>query len=83
MSYICDNCGKSVKVGRSGRHGRGVSGKRWKNRAQVTSKTFKPNIQKITMLIKGKRKQLQLCAKCLKRLKKDGKLQSFANVAFA
>lgn len=56
------------------RHGRGVAGKRWRKRAQVTSRTFKPNLQKISVMINGAKTGVVLCAKCLKRFKKDGKL---------
>ena len=79
MSYICDNCGKTAISGRSQRHGRGVAGKRWKKRAQMTVKVFKPNLQKITVVVSGKRMSLKLCAKCLKKFRGKGKLQSFPN----
>lgn len=79
MSFICENCGKTITVGRTQRHGRGVAGKRWSKRAQVTVKVFKPNLQKISLLVGGKKVQMQLCAKCLKRFKKEGKLQSYSS----
>ncbi len=74
MAYVCYNCGKSVVVGHLQRHGRGVAGKRWRTRAQVRPRTFKPNLQKVSVMIKGAKTGVVLCAKCLKRLKKDGRL---------
>ena len=76
MSYACDNCGKTIVAGRSQRHGRGVAGKRWAKRAQVTLRTFKPNLQKVGVLVAGKKVTMRLCAKCLKLFKKKGKLYS-------
>jgi len=81
MSYVCDNCGKKVVAGRSQKHGRGVAGKRWKKRAQMTLRTFKPNLQKVSVFITGKKVQMKLCTKCIKRFKKDGKIPSYTNVA--
>ncbi len=80
MSYVCDNCGKRIVIGRSQRHGRGVAGKRWKKRAQVTVRTFKPNLQKVSVIVAGKKIQMRLCAKCLKRFKKERKIQPFPSV---
>jgi ribosomal protein L28 len=79
MAYICDNCGKTISSGRSQRHGRGVAGKRWKRRAQVTLKTFKPNLQKVAVMVNGKKVSLKLCAKCIKKFKKEGKIKSYAS----
>lgn len=74
MSYICDNCGREIVIGRSSRHGRGVAGKRWKKRAQVTVKIFKPNLQRVSVLVSGVKIAMRLCTRCLKRYKKFGKL---------
>lgn len=68
-------------MGRSQRHGRGVAGKRWKKRAQVTTKVFKPNLQKVTVMVSGKKTTLRLCSDCLSKFKKEGKLKSYANMA--
>jgi large subunit ribosomal protein L28 len=69
MSYVCDNCGKKTVIGRSQRHGRGVAGKRWRKRAQSTSRTFKANLQKATVIENGKKAQKKLCTKCIKKIK--------------
>lgn len=74
MAYICDNCEKGTVHGRQGSHGRGVAGKRWKKRAQVTPRTFKPNLQKIAVTVNGKKTQMKLCASCISRFKKEGKI---------
>jgi large subunit ribosomal protein L28 len=73
---ICENCGKKTVVGRSQQHKRGVAGKRWKKRAQATPRVFKPNIQKVTVVIKGEERQMKLCTSCIKRFKKEGRLKS-------
>lgn len=71
---ICANCGKHTVVGRSQQHARGVAGKRWKKRAQSTPRLFRVNIQKATVVVGGEEKKLNLCTKCIKRFKKEGKL---------
>lgn len=81
MSYACDNCGKTIVAGRSQRHRRGVAGKRWAKRAQMTLRTFKPNLQKVAVLVAGKKVTKRLCAKCLKLFKKNGRLYSSAKKA--
>mgnify|MGYP002358599805 CR=1 FL=1 len=67
----CYHCGKTIIFGRSHTHHRGVAGGRWKKRAPKTRKVFSPNLQRFTILENGKRKQVKLCAKCVKRIKKD------------
>jgi len=81
MAYSCDNCGKTISAGRSQHHRRGVAGKRWAKRAQMTIRTFKPNLQKVGVLLGGKKVTMRLCAKCLKLFKKQGKLYSSAKAA--
>lgn len=81
MSFICDNCGKGTVHGRQSTHGRGIAGKRWKKRAQKTIRTFKPNLQKASMMIMGKKVQARLCTECIRRFKKDGKIGRVAAVA--
>lgn len=76
MAYVCDNCGKGTVYGRQGRHGRGVAGKRWRKRAQVTPRTFKPNLQKIAVYVSGKRTQMRLCTDCIKLFRSKGKIRS-------
>ena len=71
MTNACYYCGKTVLFGRSHTHHRGVAGGRWKKRAPKTRRIFRPNLQKVTILEKGKEKQVKLCAKCIKRIKKD------------
>ncbi len=68
---ICFNCEKGSMKGMSHTHHRGVAGGRWKKRAPHTAKLFKPNLQKITILEEGKEKKINICSKCLKRIKKD------------
>ena len=67
MAYICDNCGKGIVHGRQSTHGRGVAGKRWKKRAQKTPRLFMPNLQKVA--------GMKLCADCISKLKKEGKIK--------
>jgi large subunit ribosomal protein L28 len=83
MAYICDNCGKTIVMGVSRRHRRGIAGKRWKTRAQKTIRMFKPNLQMVRVTIHGISKKLRLCTKCLKKFRKDGKLSSFTTAALA
>ena len=81
MSYICDNCGKAIVYGRQSTHGRGVAGKRWKKRAQKTLKIFKPNLQKIAVVVNEKRMQMKLCTSCISRFRKEGKIKKLQPLA--
>ncbi len=67
----CYQCGKGNIYGRSHTHHRGVAGGRWKKRAPKTQKIFKPNLQRIDIVENGDTKEVRLCTKCVKRVKKD------------
>lgn len=71
---VCANCGKHSVVGRSQQHGRGIAGKRWRKRAQATPRIFGANIQVATVVVGGIEKKMNLCAKCIKKAKRDGRL---------
>mgnify|MGYP001599058433 CR=1 len=71
MAYRCDICDKGIVAGRTGTHHRGVAGKRWRKRAPKTIRLFKPNLQSASFTISGERIKMKVCAKCVKRLKKD------------
>jgi len=81
MSYICEICGKGNVVGRSQSHKRGVAGKRWKKRAPVTPRIFAANLQKKTLIVSGEKRKMLICTKCIKRIKKYGKVRDYSNVA--
>ncbi|MEA3460117.1 MAG: 50S ribosomal protein L28 [Chloroflexota bacterium] len=55
----CDICGKGAQFGQNVSH----SHKR-------TKRQWKPNIQKVTVIIDGVPKRLNVCTKCLKTLYK-------------
>lgn len=67
----CYHCEKGLLFGRSHTHHRGVAGGRWKKRAPKTQRIFKPNLQPIQIVVAGKTRRVQLCVRCLKRVKKD------------
>lgn len=71
MENSCYWCNKTSLFGRSHTHHRGVAGGRWKKRAQKTRRIFKVNFIRTTIIDNGKYRQIKLCAKCLKRIKKD------------
>jgi ribosomal protein L28 len=81
MSYRCENCNKGTVAGRTQSHHRGVAGKRWKKRAPMTLRVFRPNLQKATIIVSGKSVQVKLCASCIKKFKKEGKIKTFKNRA--
>ena len=68
MSRVCYFTGKKTKVGRKyarrgkakylGGVGRKITGK--------TKRKFRPNIQKVTAVIKGHVKKVNVCTKCMK-----------------
>lgn len=67
----CYHCGKGIIFGRRHTHHRGVAGGRWKKRAPKTRRIFRPNLQHVDIVEDGEVKKVRLCAKCLKRIKKD------------
>ena len=81
MAFVCESCGKGMVFGRQSSHGRGVAGKRWKKRAQVTLRTFKPNIQKMGVMLSGKKVTMKLCTNCIKKIKTDGKMGKLQQIA--
>lgn len=58
-------------MGRQHTHHRGVAGGRWKKRAPKTAKAFAPNLQRVKIMVGDVMKQVKLCTKCIKRVKKD------------
>jgi len=81
MSYICQICGKKTVVGSSQKHRRGVAGKRWKKSAPSTPRLFMPNLQRVSLRIRGEVRQMRICTKCLKRIKKYGAIREYKNIA--
>lgn len=67
----CYHCQKGSLYGRSHTHHRGVAGGRWKKRAPKTQRIFEPNLQRIDIVENNKVKEVRLCTKCLKRVRKD------------
>ncbi len=68
MAKICEICGKGPRAGRTiARRGmakkKGGAGKRITG---VTKRVFRPNLQRVRVLIKGKSTRLWVCTKCIK-----------------
>jgi|GEM_PF-30423 ribosomal protein L28 len=55
MSKVCDFCGKHAVAGRSISHSH-----------RTVARTFKPNIQRVTVVVDGQRKKMNVCSRCLK-----------------
>lgn len=55
MSKVCSVCGKHPVAGRNVSHSH-----------RVTNRVFRPNVQKVTALIDGTAKKINICTKCLK-----------------
>lgn len=56
----CNTCGKTTTFG----HNRSFS-------LRATNRTFKPNLQKVSVMEKGRLVKKTLCAKCIKTLGKS------------
>ena len=56
----CNSCGKTTTFG----HNRSFS-------LRATNRTFKPNLQKVTIIENGRLVKKTLCAKCIKTLGKS------------
>lgn len=70
-------------VGRSHTHKRGVAGKRWRKKTTKTPRLFKVNLQKVTVSVNGEEKQMRLCAKCIKRIKKYKSIGDYKSISIA
>jgi large subunit ribosomal protein L28 len=55
MSKICTVCGKHPSAGRNVSHSH-----------RVTNRIIRPNIQKVTAVVDGAVKQINVCTKCMK-----------------
>ncbi|MFW5703661.1 MAG: large ribosomal subunit protein bL28 [Patescibacteria group bacterium] len=81
----CYITGKKTIHGRTHTHHRGVAGGRWKKRAQKVNRVFKPNLQRVQIFEDGAVKNVYLCTKVIKRVKKDltdGKLPKVQIIKF-
>lgn len=67
----CTYCKKGVQYGHHVSHA--------KNRVK---RLFKPNIQKYKVRLDGEVKRVKLCTKCIKRIKRDGRLGGYALLKF-
>lgn len=56
----CAHCGKTTTFG----HNRSFS-------QRATNRAFKPNLQKVTLMEKGRKVQVVLCAKCIRTAAKS------------
>ena len=55
MSKVCEVCGKAPVAGRSISHSH-----------RVSNRTFRPNVQKVTINDNGRVRKANICTKCLK-----------------
>ncbi|MFN2215480.1 MAG: 50S ribosomal protein L28 [Anaerolineales bacterium] len=58
----CAHCGKTTTFG----HNRSFS-------MRATNRSFKPNLQKVSMIENGKKVQKTLCARCIRTMVKTSK----------
>jgi large subunit ribosomal protein L28 len=55
----CESCGKTTTFG----HNRSFS-------QRATNRTYRPNLQKITLMVEGRKVRKVMCAKCIRTLAK-------------
>ncbi|OQY10092.1 MAG: 50S ribosomal protein L28 [Fusobacteriia bacterium 4572_132] len=55
----CDLCGKGAVTGNSVSHAH-----------NKTKRVWRPNIQKATIMLKGEKKKVNICTKCLKSVER-------------
>ena len=56
MARKCDICGKTITFGNTISHSH-----------IKTRRSWKPNLQRVTVTVNGKKKRLRVCARCLKK----------------
>lgn len=68
MARVCEICGKGTSAGRKiARRGRAkrLGGVGIKTTG-VSNRTFRPNLQRVRVLVKGAAKRMRVCAKCIR-----------------
>lgn len=55
MSKVCEICGKHAVAGRSISHS-----------FRTTNRKFRPNIQRVNVVVDGQKKKMNVCTQCLK-----------------
>ena len=56
MSQVCDICGKHTVAGRSVSHSQ-----------RHVIRSFRPNIQRVTLLVDGRPQKKNVCTRCLNK----------------
>ena len=56
---ICEICGKKKQAGNNVSHSN-----------VHTKRVFRPNIQRMTIMVKGRRKQINACTRCIRTMTK-------------
>lgn len=56
MSKVCEICGKHPVAGRSVSHSH-----------RTVNRKFRPNIQRVTVVVDGKKQKMNVCTRCLKK----------------
>lgn len=75
MARVCEVCGKGTQVGnRRPQRGRPKKqGGVGRKTTGVTKRKFKPNIQKIRVLVDGAPKRMKVCTQCIR----EGKVTKY------
>ncbi len=55
MSKVCQICGKHAVAGRSVSHSH-----------RTTTRKFRPNIQRVSCVVDGRKQKMNVCSQCLK-----------------
>ncbi len=63
MAARCDLCGKGTAFGQNIRH---KSTGRWERKASRTKRTFKPNLQRHSLVRDGRKVRMRVCTRCLR-----------------
>ncbi|MFQ5647456.1 MAG: 50S ribosomal protein L28 [bacterium] len=63
MAFRCEICGKGVQVGNNVSHAHNKTKKRWR-----------PNLQRVHVIMDGTRKRVRVCTSCIRA----GKIQKAA-----
>ena len=76
MAYTCDLCGKGLMFGQSiARRGRAKKqGGVGRKITGVTKRVFKPNLQKVRVVVDGTSKRMRVCTQCIR----SGKINKVA-----
>ncbi len=83
MSKQCQLTGRKTRYGGNRKHKKGSSGSGgvWRFKSQRTSRTWKPNLKKVTLEKDGKQEKMKISMKAYKKLRQGKTINGYKLIA--